>query len=120
MALPDDTTTPNNAKHLLEGVRMHVDVAATVQPPKLPGIACDPVAESQAPSVAIDHWLRLISERGAAGYLGVDRRTLQRLRQHGGGPLYVRLSARCIRYRRCDLDAWVESRLCAKTLDEQL
>lgn len=47
-----------------------------------------------------------------AGYLlGVERRTLDGWRHRGGGPPFVRISARAIRYRRADLLAWIEARV---------
>ncbi len=55
-----------------------------------------------------DYWHSLINERKAAGFLDLTDRTLQALRQRGGGPRYVVISARCIRYRRIDLRAWVK------------
>lgn len=36
---------------------------------------------------------------------------LARRRVEGGGPRYVRVSARAIRYRRRDLDQWIADRL---------
>src|SRR5436305_1445543 len=53
----------------------------------------------------------LRSEGHAAKYLGITQRALQSWRSRGGGPKYVRLSARAIRYRQCDLDAWIVERL---------
>jgi hypothetical protein len=40
--------------------------------------------------------------------IDVDIRTLERWRQLRIGPTYLRLSKRCIRYRRADLEAWLE------------
>jgi predicted DNA-binding transcriptional regulator AlpA len=53
----------------------------------------------------------LKSEGEAAEYLGFTQRALQAWRSRGGGPRYVRISSRAIRYRRCDLDAWIMQRL---------
>ena len=47
----------------------------------------------------------------AARYLGVGESTLRLWRETGGGPRYFRAGDRLIRYRRVDLDAWIESRL---------
>jgi hypothetical protein len=58
-----------------------------------------------------DHLVRLIGERLAADFLGYTVRALQNWRVRGGGPKFVRISSRSIRYRRCDLIAWAESRL---------
>lgn len=62
-----------------------------------------------------DYYDRLINEREAAQYLSYTVRALQNWRVRGGGPIFVRVSARSIRYRRRDLVAWVESRLVSNT-----
>ena len=41
----------------------------------------------------------LVNENVAAKYLGLSPRTLQNWRVRGGGPLFVRISNRSIRYR---------------------
>lgn len=46
----------------------------------------------------------------AAEYLGLQRTTLEAWRCRGGGPRFVKLG-RAVRYRRVDLDTWIESRL---------
>ncbi len=62
-------------------------------------------------------WHALIPETEAAGFCGLTTRTMQALRQRGGGPKFVRLSARCLRYRRADLKAWADQRLRASTAE---
>lgn len=57
----------------------------------------------------------LIGEREAATFLGYSVRALQNWRVRGGGPKFVRISARSIRYRRRDLVDWIESRLVGST-----
>jgi excisionase family DNA binding protein len=47
----------------------------------------------------------------AAEILGVSTRTLEKWRMEGGGPKYVRLSPRCIRYRLRELDEFLKTRL---------
>jgi hypothetical protein len=48
---------------------------------------------------------------GAAGKLiGVVGHTMRKWRQLGIGPEYIRISARCVRYRRSDILRWLESR----------
>lgn len=59
----------------------------------------------------------LLSEKEVAELLGFSPRTLQAWRVRGGGPEYVEVSSRCIRYRRCDLDAWIEERRRRSTSD---
>ena len=64
-----------------------------------------------------DYLDRLITEAEAAKILGYTRRALQNWRVRGGGPVFVRVSARSVRYRRRDLIAWAESRLARSTSD---
>lgn len=47
-----------------------------------------------------DHLDRLIPEAEAADFLGYSVRALQNWRLRGGGPVFVRVSCRSIRYRR--------------------
>jgi len=51
----------------------------------------------------------LLTTAQAAALLGLSPRTLEGLRLRGGGPRYVRLSARAVRYRREDLAAWIDA-----------
>ncbi len=60
---------------------------------------------------------QLLRQEQAALMLGLTPRCLENWRHRGGGPSYVRVSARCIRYRRSDLDEWVEARLRTSTSD---
>jgi len=60
---------------------------------------------------------RLLTESEAAHLLNVSRRCLQGWRSRGGGPPFVRISARCIRYSRADLDRWIDSLRCTSTSD---
>lgn len=57
----------------------------------------------------------LYVERQAAQLLKVSEKTLQYWRLTGNGPKFVRISKRCVRYRRRDLIAWIEQRLKAST-----
>jgi hypothetical protein len=61
--------------------------------------------------------LELVCEKQAARTLSVSPRTLRNWRVRGGGPPYVRISARCIRYRSGDLTAWANARLTTSTSD---
>lgn len=51
----------------------------------------------------------LLDEQGAARFLGTSQRFLQKRRSQGDGPPFLRLSARCVRYKRDDLAGWAES-----------
>ena len=54
----------------------------------------------------------------AARYLGLSKPTLERFRTLGGGPKYAKLGA-AVRYRKTDLDEWLESRLVRSTSEER-
>jgi predicted DNA-binding transcriptional regulator AlpA len=75
-----------------------------------------PAAPAAAPDPAtpIDsRWI--FTEAEAAKLLRLSRRTLQRLRIDGGGPIYVKLTASRIGYAFGDLEAWVHQRRAANT-----
>lgn len=59
--------------------------------------------------------LALMNEIQAAAFLGLTRRALQNFRLVGGGPKYVRISIRCIRYRKKDLVEWSNERIRTST-----
>lgn len=65
-----------------------------------------------------DYLDRLINENEAAQFIGFTIRALQGWRFKGGGPKFVKVSARSIRYRRRDLIEWAEARLCSHTSQE--
>ncbi len=58
----------------------------------------------------INYANQLISEQDAADFLAHPVKTLQGWRCQGIGPAFVRISGRSIRYRRCDLQEWIESK----------
>ncbi|MDQ3606988.1 MAG: helix-turn-helix domain-containing protein [Gemmatimonadota bacterium] len=59
----------------------------------------------------------LLTEVEAAATIGFSPRFLQERRMRGGGPPYVRVSARAIRYRPEDLESWAAERLRTSTSD---
>ena len=61
---------------------------------------------------------RLLNEQQTARFLGVTTRCLQKWRLKGGGPKFVRISSRCIRYRRRELLAWANARLKSSTSEK--
>jgi helix-turn-helix protein len=76
------------------------------------------VTTSPASSIAADAVLgRLLNEHEAAAFLGYTTRALQNWRLRGGGPVFVKVSDRSIRYRHRDLVAWIEARLRTSTTD---
>ncbi len=65
-----------------------------------------------------DYWYSLITEKPAGEFCHLTDRAMQKYRQTGDGPRFVRISSRCIRYRRIDLRAWIEARLRNSTSDD--
>lgn len=61
---------------------------------------------------------QLVKENEAAALLGYSVRALQNWRIRGGGPAFVKVSSRSVRYRRGDLIAWVRARIRRSTSDE--
>lgn len=59
----------------------------------------------------------MLTETQAAAYLGYQPRTLAAWRYKGGGPVFVCVSRTSIRYRRSDLEAWIEERRRRSTSD---
>ena len=57
-----------------------------------------------------DELEQLIPEKRAAKLIGISPRTLRNWRVKGGGPKYVQVSIRCIRYRRRDVLEWIAAR----------
>jgi len=57
----------------------------------------------------------LVDERQAASLLCYSVRALQNWRHRGGGPRFVKVSSRSVRYRRADLTAWVNERIVSNT-----
>jgi excisionase family DNA binding protein len=57
--------------------------------------------------------LQALTSKQAARYLGVSEATLRLWRSEGKGPAFFRAGEKLVRYRRADLDTWIEARLCA-------
>ena len=53
----------------------------------------------------------------AAIYVRLSKPTLERYRTQGGGPKFLKLGT-AVRYRKPDLDEWLESRLVRSTSEE--
>ena len=88
-------------------------------PPNIPGddpTISPPIGPPNSGGDA-DYWNALINEKTAADYLGMTGRWMQAKRQHGGGPIFVRISQRCIRYRRIDLKEYADRQLRLSTSD---
>ena len=79
-----------------------------------------PIIGGSAPEVPTadpTFWYALVDERVAGDFIDQTPRTMQGLRQKGGGPPFIRLSSRCIKYRRIDLKQWADERLRSSTSD---
>jgi excisionase family DNA binding protein len=50
----------------------------------------------------------------AARYVRLGKPTIERFRLTGEGPKYCKLGG-AVRYRRCDLDEWLQTRLIRST-----
>lgn len=57
----------------------------------------------------------LLNETEVANLLNLTPSCLQGWRCKGGGPKFIRISRRCIRYRREDLLQWIGERECTST-----
>lgn len=51
----------------------------------------------------------ILTTKEAADYVRLGKPTLERFRTSGAGPEYCQLGG-AVRYRKSDLDAWMESR----------
>lgn len=58
---------------------------------------------------------RLMNENQAADYLCYSIRALQNWRVRGGGPEFIKVSSRSIRYTRRDLQVWIDARKISNT-----
>lgn len=64
-----------------------------------------------------DHPDALLLTPEVAFLLGLSPRTLEALRLRGGGPPFVAVTPKAIRYRRRDLEAWIDARIRTSTSD---
>lgn len=62
-----------------------------------------------------DYYDRLIDEKAAATYLCYSVRALQNWRVRGGGPTFIKVSGRSVRYTRRDLQDWINAKRVANT-----
>jgi len=56
-----------------------------------------------------------LTSRQAAHYLGVSDAALRLWRSEGRGPRFFRAGEKLVRYRRADVDRWIEARLSEPT-----
>jgi len=64
-----------------------------------------------------EHPDALIRTAEAAFLLGLSSRTLETLRLRGGGPAFIAVTRKAVRYRRGDIDAWIADRRRVSTSD---
>jgi len=58
-----------------------------------------------------------LSPKGAATFLSISTKELERLRRVGGGPRYAKLGRRTVRYAVPDLHAWMQVRMVNNTAE---
>jgi predicted DNA-binding transcriptional regulator AlpA len=57
----------------------------------------------------------MLTPKKAATYLGISEAALRLLSSEGRGPRFFRAGEKLIRYRRADLESWIEARLSQPT-----
>jgi len=60
---------------------------------------------------------QLLRQAEVARILNLSPRTLEAWRHRGGGPRYILLTPRCVRYRESDLNLFIEERVRTSTSD---
>ena len=86
-----------------------------------PARATDAAVQGFAPGLPeadLAYWNALIDEKAGADFLHLKPRTMQSMRQRGGGPPYILISIRCVRYTRRRLKVWADERLRTSTADD--
>jgi excisionase family DNA binding protein len=56
-----------------------------------------------------------LTPKKAASYLGISEAALRLWRSEGRGPRFFRAGEKLVRYRKADLDNWIEARLSEPT-----
>ena len=87
---------------------MEHDIAPTIAP----GLSEEPAGRPIP-----EHRDSLLVTSETAFLLGLSPRTLEALRVRGGGPPFVKVTRKAVRYRRCDIDAFIEARRRKTTSD---
>lgn len=60
--------------------------------------------------------MEILNTREAADYVRLGKPTMERFRISGEGPVFVKLGG-AVRYRKTDLDSWIEARRVRSTSD---
>ena len=56
----------------------------------------------------------MVDTEAAAAYVGLAKRTLEKMRLYGNGPIFAKYG-RAVRYSTTELDAWISRNSCAST-----
>ena len=59
----------------------------------------------------------LLTPAEAGEQLGLTPAALAQLRYTGGGPCFIKLTAKAVRYRQSDLDSWIAAKARSSTHD---
>jgi excisionase family DNA binding protein len=70
--------------------------------------------EQARPARGLTPTMDLLTTVEAAAELGLRPNTLERWRHYGGGPRFVKVGSR-VRYRRRDLERWLDTRSYRRT-----
>ena len=62
----------------------------------------------------------MLTPKQAGKYLGLSEAVLRLWRAEGKGPRHFKAGDKLIRYRRADLDSWIEARLSAPADSESV
>lgn len=62
--------------------------------------------------------IETLTEVQLAESLMISIKTLQRWRLEGGGPPFIKISRRCVRYRIDDVHEWMNKKLRENTLED--
>ena len=62
--------------------------------------------------------MNIFMTKEAAGYIGLKKSTLEAWRVRGGGPVFLKLG-KAVRYRKEDLENFINSRLRTSTSEER-
>jgi predicted DNA-binding transcriptional regulator AlpA len=73
---------------------------------------------SQKGTASVSDLQNTLTPIQAAKYIGISEAVLRLWRSEGKGPRHFKAGEKLVRYRRVDLDAWIEARLSAPAVIE--
>lgn len=71
----------------------------------------------ESPVAPPEHFTGYLSPESAGRFLSISVKELERLRREGGGPLFVKLGRRTVRYAVIDLRTWADQFKYANTAE---